>query len=89
MQFVVSDGTGTAEATLIYKKIPADINLPKKGDSVQMVGMGYKKVLGGSKNSYSFPKIQVISIGVITPEEEFEFGIKAAQNRKKFEKKIK
>ena len=68
-QHSVSDGTGTAEASLIYKKIPADVKLPKVGDSVIVIGSGYRKILGGSKNAYSFPKIHVCSIGVITPEE--------------------
>jgi hypothetical protein len=53
-----------------------------------LIGSGYKKVLGG-KNTYSFPKIHVVCIGIITPDEEFEFSIKAALNRKEKEKKSK
>jgi hypothetical protein len=45
-----------------------ELELPVKGDSVQVVGHGYRKVLGGAKNSYSFLKIYASSISTITVE---------------------
>ena len=64
----MNDGTASAEATLIYQRLNSDIKLPEKGDSVHIIGRGYKKVVG-IKTSFSFLKIHVKCIGVISFEE--------------------
>lgn len=56
--------------SLLYKKMKTEteIELPRKGDSVQIVGRGYRKVLGGTKNPFSFLKIIASSISKVTLE---------------------
>ena len=63
----MSDGTGTAEVTMVYKKVSKDVVLPEPGDSVEVVGKGYCKVLGGKKNPYKITKIFAKGIGKISP----------------------
>lgn len=41
---------------------------------MQVVGQGFRKVLGG-KHEYSFLKILALSISTITPEEEFAINL--------------
>lgn len=62
----VSDGSATAEVTMVMRRIKCDDILPKKGDSVMLVGIGFKKILGGGKNEYSFIKIHALSIAKIS-----------------------
>jgi hypothetical protein len=52
----------------MYRKLSPELELPAKGDSVQILGVGYKKVLGGTKNPFSFLKIFASCISRITPE---------------------
>jgi hypothetical protein len=61
----VSDGSASAEVTLMHKRITTPELLPQKGDSVEIIGHGYRKVMGG-KHEYSFLKILALSMGLIT-----------------------
>ena len=58
--------------------------MPVQGESVQLIGCGFKKVLGSGSNVCSFLKIYCSSLAVITHEQEMEFCMKAAHNRKHF-----
>lgn len=51
---------------MVMRRIKCDDILPKKGDSVMLVGIGFKKILGGGKNEYSFIKIHALSIAKIS-----------------------
>jgi hypothetical protein len=72
--------------SLSYRKPEVELHLPAKGDSVQVVGHGYRKVLGGAKNSYSFLKIYASSISAISAEEEMALSVEAGLGRRAREK---
>jgi hypothetical protein len=72
--YAVSDGSATAEVTLIHRRIQTAELLPVRGDSVQIIGQGFRKVLGG-KHEYSFLKILALSISAISPEEELAINL--------------
>jgi hypothetical protein len=80
---LVSDGTGTAEVTLLYQKINPEVPLPRLGESVDVIGVGYRKVLGGTKNPYSFAKVFANCISTITVEKEMELAMEGAGGRQR------
>ena len=86
--YLVSDGTATAEVTLCYRRIPPEYELPGKGASVEVVGFGYKKVLGIRNNIYSFYKIIASGIKEVPPEQELANHLAAALVYRRYSAKL-
>lgn len=61
----------------MHKRITTTELLPQKGDSVEIIGHGFRKIMGG-KHEYSFLKILALSISPITQEEELTINLEAA-----------
>lgn len=74
----MSDGSASAEVTLVHRRISCPELLPARGDSVQIIGHGFRKVLGG-KHEYSFLKILALSISKVSAEEELAINLEAAR----------